>query len=289
MKILVTGGDGFIARNLSEQLKGEFDVRAPGRRQLDLMEPERVRDYLVANRFDAVIHAATYDAAPEHSTKDPAKVLENNLRMFFSVARCREHFGKMIYFGSGAEFGRDHWLPKMSESYFDTHVPQDQYGFSKYVMTKFASASANVFNLRLFGVFGKYEDWRVRITSDVCHKVVSGSPIVINRNRRYDFLFVDDLVRIVAWFVRNTPRSRVYNVCTGEAIGFTAIAEKVLEIAGKSLPIEVGAEESGVEYSGDNALLEGEMGGVRVTPFDEAIGSLYRWYAANPGIFDRAR
>lgn len=286
MKILVTGGDGFIARNLSELLKGEFDVRAAGRRELDLMDPGRVRDFLAANRFDVVIHAATYDAAPPHSTKDRSRVLESNLRMFFSVARCGAHYGRMIYFGSGAEFGRDHWRPRMDEAYFDAHVPGDQYGFSKYVMTKHALASANVVNLRLFGVFGRHEDWRVRVTSDICHKVVTGAPIVIRRNRRYDFLWMDDLARIVAWFVRNEPRHRVYNVCTGEAVLFREIAGKVLRLAGKSLPVEVEEEEGGVEYSGDNALLSAEMGGLGLTPFDEAIGALYRWYAADPGLFD---
>src|SRR3989338_8096 len=118
MKILVTGGDGFIARNLNEQLSGEFDLVPANSRELDLLDPEKVADRIKAGSYDVVIHTATYDAAPKHSTNDPAVVLENNLKMFFNLARCKDHFGKMLYFGSGAEFSREHWMPKMNEAYF---------------------------------------------------------------------------------------------------------------------------------------------------------------------------
>ena len=75
-------------------------------------------------------------SAPRFSTKDPSLVLQNNLKMFFNISRCADHFGKMIYYGSGAEFGRENWNPKMQETYFDQNVPTDPYGLSKYIMTK---------------------------------------------------------------------------------------------------------------------------------------------------------
>ena len=68
----------------------------------------------------------------------------------------------MIYFGSGAEFSRKNWIPKMEENYYDKFVPTDQYGFSKYVMNKITEKSDNIYNLRIFGLFGKYDDWRYR-------------------------------------------------------------------------------------------------------------------------------
>ena len=118
MKILITGGNGFIARNLSEQLNNNGLILSSVNRQgLDLLDQQKVFDFIKSERFDVLIHTATYDAAPKHSTKDPSKVLENNLRMFFNLARCKDHFGKMIYFGSGAEFDRKHWKPRMKEDY----------------------------------------------------------------------------------------------------------------------------------------------------------------------------
>ena len=104
---------------------------------------QQVYNFVKNEQFDVVIHTATYDAAPKNSLKDPAKVLENNLRMFFNIVRCQDYFGKMIYFGSGAEFGRENWKPKMKEVYFDQHIPEDQYGFSKYIMTKYAAIIEN--------------------------------------------------------------------------------------------------------------------------------------------------
>ena len=122
MKILITGGSGFIAKNLFEQLNNEYDISSLDVKELDLFDSPKVFDYLKENKFDVIIHAATYDAAAKFSTKDPAKVLENNLKMFFNIVRCKDYFGKMIYFGSGAEFSRENWIPKMNEDSFDKHI-----------------------------------------------------------------------------------------------------------------------------------------------------------------------
>ena len=148
-KILVTGGSGFIAKNLADQLTGQYTIINQNSKELNLLDPSTVYEFIKKGGFDVVIHAATYDAAARYSVKDPSRVFENNLRMFFALARCAEHFGKMIYFGSGAEFGRENWVPKMNEEYFDKYMPSDQYGMSKYVMTKYAAATGNIYNLRL--------------------------------------------------------------------------------------------------------------------------------------------
>ena len=110
-------------------------------RMVDKMQPESVvlepegsgfftaqpeEKFIVNRGYDIVIHGATYDAAPEFSDKNPNLVLEKNLRMFFNIARCSDHFGKMIYFGSGAEFNRENWTSKMKESYYNENVPIDQ-------------------------------------------------------------------------------------------------------------------------------------------------------------------
>lgn len=277
-KILITGGDGFIARNLFEQLSDEYNILSVDRQELDLLDSLKVLDYIKSNKFDIIIHTATYDAAPKHSTKDPAKVLENNLKMFFNLARCKDYFNKMIYFGSGAEYSREHWIPKMREDYFDKHVPMDQYGFSKYIMTKYALSNSKIYNLRLFAVFGKYDDWKVRLISNICHDVVLNLPIVIEQNKYYDFLYIDDLIKVVKWFIDNKPKNRVYNLCTGNVLDFKTIAEKILEISGKKLDIAIKIEGVGKEYSGDNTLLLNELKGFKFSSLDESIKALYKWY-----------
>ena len=281
LKILITGGDGFIARNLSEGLNADYAVSAPNSQELNLLDPIQTSDYLKRNLFDVVIHAATYDAAPKHSTKDPAKVLENNLKMFFNLVRGKAHFGRMIYFGSGAEYSREHWIPKMKEDYFDQHVPEDQYGFSKYIMAKYAQLADHIYNLRLFAVFGKYEDWRVRLISSICQAVILGQPVKIRQNNNYDFLYVDDLVKVVKWFLASQPKNRAYNICSGEDLDFKAIAEKIVGISGKKLDILIENKDKGKEYTGDNSLLLSELKGFKFTPIDESIQALYNWYALN--------
>ncbi|MFA5095785.1 MAG: NAD(P)-dependent oxidoreductase [Candidatus Omnitrophota bacterium] len=288
MKILITGGNGFIARNLSEGLAAEYEVVSRNSKELDLLEQEQVFDYIKPGRFDVVIHAATYDAAPRHSSKDPARVLENNLRMFFNLARCGDYFGRMFYFGSGAEFDRLHWVPKMKEEYFGRYLPSDQYGFSKYIMTKYAQSSGNIYNLRLFGVFGKYDDWRTRFIPNACAQAALGKPVVISQNRAFDFIYVNDLVRIVKWFIDNQPRKNIYNVCSGQVVDLKSLAGLIVKIAGKHLEIKIEQDGFGGEYSGDNALLLKELGGFEFSPLGGSLQELYDWYVQNQQIFVNA-
>lgn len=279
MKILITGGNGFIARNLLEHLKIDHAVDCLSRAELDLLDATRVSDWLESHTYDMVIHAATYDAAPKHSTKDPKLVLENNLKMFFHLARCHQHFGRMLYFGSGAEFSRAHWVPKMTETYFDAHVPQDPYGFSKYLMNLHAiHGSGKIYNLRLFGVFGKDDDWRTRFLSNACCRAVMNKPIVMKQNRRFDHLYMDDLARIVQWFLTASPKHQTYNVCSGSSHEFMELAHLVLQAAGKQLDIVALSPGLGIEYSGENARLLAEMGGFHFTPITKAIETVYRWH-----------
>ncbi len=287
MKILITGGNGFIARHVAERLMSEHAVDRLGRDALDLLDAERVAEHLRANRYDIVIHTATYDAAPAHSTKDPNKVLENNLKMFFHLARCSDFFGRMLYFGSGAEFGRPFWKPRMNEAYFDAHVPADPYGLSKYVMNLHASRpGSKIYNLRLFGVFGENDDWRTRFLSNACCRAVFGLPVIMNQNRVFDHLYVKDLAEITRWFLDSEPRFHVYNVCSGEARDFLSLAQTVVRVSGKALKIAVKTPGLGPEYTGDNTRLLAELGAFPFTPIDQAIANVYAWHDSHRDLIN---
>jgi len=277
MKIFITGGTGFIGRNLKEQLSNKYEIHAPKSSELDLLDEEKVHEYLNMHAFDIVIHAATWNAT-RNSPKDLTKVLPNNLRMFFNLARCNKYFGRMIYYGSGAEYDRGHWIPKMKEDYFDTHVPAGDYGFSKYIMAKYAEQSHNIYNLRLFGVFGKYEDWQIRFISNACCKAVWDLPITIKQNVFIDYLYVDDLVKITEWFIRNKPKEKVCNICTGRTYDLLTVAKKVLNASGKKLEIIIYQEGFGKEYSGDNSKMLQEIGGFSFQEIDDSLHELYHWY-----------
>jgi UDP-glucose 4-epimerase len=286
MKVFVTGGNGFIGRNLKEQLGERYVICSPTSAELNLIDERAVLDYIKKHSFDAVVHAATWNAT-RNSTKDGSKVLENNLRMFFNIARCSGSFGKMIYYGSGAEYDRRHWIPGMKEEYFDAHVPADAYGFSKYLMTKYTEYSKNIYNLRLFGVFGKYEDWEIRFISNACCKAARDLPITIKQNVFFDYLSIDDVVSITEWFLGHEAKDRCYNVCAGKAVDLLSFAKMVLKAAGKQLPISVGSEGLGTEYSGDNGKLLQEIKKYSFKDTTQCIDELYHWYVSTVTKIDK--
>jgi GDP-L-fucose synthase len=91
MTLLITGGNGFIAKNILEQLGKDYSIISRTSSELNLLDGEATCEYISKNKFDIIIHTATYDAAPRHSTKDPSKVLENNLKMFFNLVGFYQH------------------------------------------------------------------------------------------------------------------------------------------------------------------------------------------------------
>lgn len=287
MKVLITGAGGFIGANLASLLATQFEVVAPSRSELDLLDAPTVSAFLAGHRFDAIIHAAT-----ERSNRKIGASRElffHNCRMFFNLARNETLFGKMLFLSSGAVYDRPFMPPRVSEGFFDRHVPEDDYGFSKYVCAKSIGAFPNVYELRLFGVFGPGESWEVRFISNACCRAIWDLPIVIRRNARFDYLDVADLSEILAWFMKANPRHRHYNVCSGRVFELRELAEIVREVSGKALPIQIRNESMAGEYSGDDSRLRGEMTDLRLRSIEASIRGLYRWYESrkqtiSPGL-----
>ena len=279
MRILITGGSGFIGRNLAEQLAATYEVLAPSSAEVDLCDEEAVREYLSAHNFDVIVHAAT--TRSNRRLTAPPDMLDRNCRMFFNLARNEGRFGKMIHFGSGAEYSRVQLPERVREEYFDTRVPHDAYGFSKYICAKHIEGSRRLINLRLFGVFGPYEDATVRFISNACCRALKGWPIVLRQDVVFDYLYVHDLVKITRWFIENEPRYKTYNVCSGRAMALSEVAEIVARVSKRNPKISVMAEGRGPEYTADNSRMLTETKWCQFSNLEDSIAELYSWYEQN--------
>lgn len=283
-KIFLTGKDGFIGRNLLEFLLPKYEVLAPSHRELELLYGEAVRNYLAKNKVDVVIHTA---GVPCHrNIKDPKDVAYQNLRMFFNVVRNTDCFSKMLFLGSGAEYDLRYGITRVKETDFDKHIPEDEYAFSKYVCSRYIEKVDKIVGLRLFGIFGKYEDYQIRFISNAICKAIHNLPITIKQNRVFSYLYIDDLCKIVEYFIENEPKYKIYNVVPNESIDLLSIARKINEISGKNLQIIIPKSGFGKEYTGDNSRLMGELRDFQFTPIVEAIKKFYNWYEENKNIID---
>lgn len=288
MKILITGTSGFIGRNLKEQWSGRYDIYCPQRKELNLLDGACVQEYLERNQFDIVIHAANTNNTRKAETT-AYESLDGNLRMFFNLERCRHNYGKMYYFGSGAEYDMRHYIPMMREEYFDTHIPEDSYGFSKYIMSKTCDRNTNIYDLRLFGVYGKYEEWERRFISNAICRALMRMDITLYQNVYFDYLWIDDLCNIMSWFVENQPLQHHYNVCRGTKIDLYTLACIVRETLGVDCDIVIKEAGWKAEYTGNNERLLEEMGEFSFTGFRESIGALCEYYKSNIDMIEREK
>lgn len=287
-KILLTGGTGFVGRNVKEYLEQRnYIVYAPSSRQLDCLDENAVKEHLESNEYDVVLHFAVYGDGIDKA-KDGKKVLEYNLRIFTNFAKNSDMYGKMIYTGSGAEYDKRYPIQMVKEEELEEHmIPTDQYGLMKYVVNQMIEESDNIYNLRLFGIFGKYEYWKTKFISNLCCKSLKGLPLSIRKNCYFDYLWVDDFCRMLERFMQlEKPQYHTYNAVRGERIDLISLAEIVNEIADTRQEIFVCQEGCANEYTASNDRIRRELPDLRFTDMKEAVSALYTWYRQHQNEID---
>lgn len=275
--ILLTGASGFIGKNIKEALSDRYELYCPSSQELDLKDTDHVEAYLKQHFFDVVLHTANRN---DTRNQIPAyEVLNGNLRMFYNLERCNDLYGKMIYLGSGAEYDRSNNIPYITEEYFDTSVPKDAYGLAKYIMAKTCVQKDNIYELCLFGVYGKYEEWERRFISNAICRVLKGMDITLQKNVYFDYLWIDDLVKIIPFFVeKDNLQYKRYNVCRGKKFDLYSLALTVKKILNSECAILVGEPGWKREYTASNCRMLNEMGGFVFTDLESTIASLCEYY-----------
>ena len=192
-KVLITGGNGYLARNISSSLQADSEVRLLTRDDVDLTDAYSVFKWFQSSvTFDAVIHTAitggrrTGVQNSGKPTPPDAEVIDQNLRMYYNLLECKNFYKKFIHLGSGAE--------KIDS--------QDPYVLSKKIISKSITAKDEFYNIRIYSVFDENEQDDRFIKANVL-RYINNEEIVIHCNKKMDFFYMQDFLSVVRYYVEN--------------------------------------------------------------------------------------
>lgn len=199
-RVCVLGAAGFIGKNLLR----DTDWTGVTRQELDLTDPEAVKEYFRKHEYDVVIHCAVIGGSRLRS--DDGEVFYKNLLMFENVVVAFK--GKIIYFSSGAALRGN--------------PPSDPYGMSKWLIDRRIETLPNAYSLRIWGCYGPGEP-STRFSA-VCKKE---GHVIINQDKYFDFIDVEDVRKIVNEYVScKWEMPKVCNLVYPEKLLLSQWAEK---------------------------------------------------------------
>ena len=164
----------------------------------------------------------------------------------------------------------------------------DEHSFTKYIVHKQIDNLPNFYDLNIFGIFGKHEDYSIRFISNAICKSLFDMPITLRQNRRFSYLYVNDLMPILEWFIENEPKFKSYNITPDGFVELRDIANNVAKISGNS-DVKIANNGYGLDYYGSNTRLRTEMPNVHFTPIKKSISDLYNWYLTNKNLIDKQK
>lgn len=253
LKVLITGGRGYIARNLVPLFEAaKYEVLAPSRIELDLLNLDLIHGYLLKHQPDAIIHTAVKGG--RRGQKDTFEdVFLPNLKMFENLwaSAAWNSTTPVITLGSGAEFDRRTPIHMCREETVLNRWPIDPYGLSKNIITRQSLATRGFYVLRLFGCFN-YDDDPSRFIGAGIQNLKRGIPIEIHQDRMMDYFFLDDIFPVIDYILQNGSSERNINLVYPEKRSLWEIANMIT----KHMPMIQGPQvlmkvmESGLPYTG---------------------------------------
>jgi len=268
MRVLVTGGAGFIGSHLVALLAERgFKVRVLDNFSRSSVNLEDlggvevvigdVRDYDVVSKatrgVDVVVHLAALTDASE-SLEIPGEYLEVNVGGTLNVCRAARGVKSLIYASSAAVYGEAP-VPVNEES---PTRPISPYGASKLAGEAYVWAYSRVNGykpvvLRLFNVYGPRQSrGYAGVISEFVRRAVRGLDLIVYGDglQTRDFIHVRDVAELIAGIVERGGASGVYNIGSGAPVRIIDLAHIVIRVAGSTSRIVHGPPRPGdIRYS----------------------------------------
>lgn len=304
-RALVTGGAGFIGSHLvGELLKSGLEVvsidnYATGKEkniELFLSDPLfreancDITDYDRLKPCFEGIDIVFHNAASKKTIclNDPRRDLEINAKGTFNVLELSRDFGvrKIVHASTGSVYGEAQYFPQDEKHPLN---PTSYYGVSKLAGEKYAKAFCHLYDmdvtiLRYFHVYGPRQDYSDvgGVVSIFGRRVLNDrAPVIFgDGTQQRSFTYVNDVVRANIFVaLADKTRGEVYNCASGIKVTVKELAEKVLELSGKShLGIEHADWTLGdiKVFDIDNSKLK-RMGFEFDTDFDKGLRKTFEW------------
>jgi GDP-L-fucose synthase len=218
MKLLVTGGNGYLGKSISASVKEVGEVVITTRKDFDLSDSRQTIKWFEGKWFDVVIHNAFVGGS--RTTEDNYEVLDANLRMHYNLLSNKNHFARLITFGSGAEI----------------FSPDSPYGLSKRVITESIRNTADWYNLRIFGVFDENE-LNTRFIKANISRYLMREPMIVHQNKVMDFFYMKDLITLVKYYITAASPPKETNCSYDEKQTLLNIANKINSLDSHSVRV----------------------------------------------------
>ena len=274
-RILLTGSGGFIGKNLKEYLKDKYNLLTPRSFEVNLTDSNEVKKYFEENKIDFIIHCASTGGAREIADKDTT--VEDNLDMVDNILKYKSDGVRVVLFGSGAMYDKSRNLHKVKESEIGKVVPKDLYGKSKMLIAEKIKNRDDVLMLNIFACYG-YGEKESRFPTYAIKSVLESKNIEINQNVVFDYLWVEDMEKIVHYFIENKPKNNIINITPSKSVSLLEIAKIVNGFENNKVDIVIKNKVMNNEYTGDNSILLAEISDMTFADIEQGLKFLYNYH-----------
>ncbi len=285
MRVLLTGGTGFIGRHAYRTLtQAGHEVIRLARKGADLNTEVRSLSPDSAPRVDAIVHLAGLADAGVSGTDAYAFMYSNAIGTMRILEVARRQRCRMII-ASSMRVYRPSTRPLVERD--SPTEPVEVYGVSKLAAEHWGRVYSEAYGqqvsvLRLFSVYGPGQIPRASgsgVVSIFARRAMAGEPLVVYCRQARDFVHVDDVSRSIALALETEREGwRVYNIATGVPTTVETLARIVAGTAGNSPSIDLSlAGRPGDSYLADVSRAKHELGYVAQIELREGIKSYLEW------------